>query len=539
MDEVQDSLNPATTVQNLPRYYELSVESTGVYITIFPPQGTGETIAAKVIYDELIAKGLHTVKEEVIYRATQQAGKQILVGEYPGPEEPEINIDIAKNKMEAQLTLIPSRKNDLPPVETIKGALAEHGIIFGIDEEQISRALKNPKQHVVVATGTQPENGLDAYLEHAFDFSMIGKPKAHMDGSVNFHDLGMVFNVRAEDIIAQKIYKTEGITGSNIMGEAILPKPGKDIPSPAGKNVCMDEHGRIRALIDGQIQVINGKINVSPVFEVREDVDVSTGNIEFIGTVVVRGSVQTGFAIKADGDIEIYGTVSGASLDGKNIVVKSGIQGMQRGIIRARGNLIAKFIENANVIAQDTVTVAEAILHSTVSAGKRVIVNGKKAIIVGGVIRAGEEIQTRLVGSHLATPTTLEVGVNPELRDEFVKNKKELKAVDHQLDQTKKAMHLLKNMEANGSITPDKKDMLLKVTKSYYNLAGQNETLRKRVSDIETQMEELKYGKIKVSEIIHPGVKIVIGSAILPVRDKMTFVTLYGEDGDVKIGPFN
>jgi hypothetical protein len=200
--------------------------------------------------------------------------------------------------------------------------------------------------------------------------------------------------------------------------------------------------------------------------------------------------------------------------------------------------LIAKFIENANVVVQDTVTVSEAILHSNVSAGKRVIVNGKKAIIVGGVIRAGEEIQTRLVGSHLATPTTLEVGINPELRDEFVKNNKEQKAVEHQLDQTNKAMQLLKSMETNGTITPEKKEMLLKVTKSYYNLAGQNVTIRKRVSDIEAQIDELKYGKIKVSEIIHPGVKIVVGSAILPVRDQISYATLYEEDGDVKIGPF-
>lgn len=519
--------------------YEVTVEPTGVYLTVKPLQSGEQGCNHQIIYDQLLASDLHTVRQDAIMRAVNfPTGEPVLIGDYPGPKEPEIRIEITKNKMQATLEVIPSRKGTLPTFEAIQEGLAKKGVVFGIDEEQIRVALESPKQPVNIAQGRNAQDGTDARVQDVFDYSRVGKPKEELDGRVNFHELNLVFNVQAEDVIAEKLPKTDGVDGLTVTGEPISAKPGKDIASPQGKNVYIDEAGMIRASVDGQIQIINGKFNVNPVFEVKNDVDVSTGSISFVGSVVVRGSVQMGFAIKAEGDIEVFGTVSGATLEGNNITVKSGIQGMQRGYIRAKGNITAKFVENAHISAQDTITVAEAILHSNVSAGKKVIVQGKRATIVGGTVRAGEEIIARMVGSHLATPTTLEVGVNPELRDELSKVKKEMKDVKFHLEQTQKAVQLLKNLEANGTITPEKKQMLLKVTKSYYTLMGQHETLRSRSGHIEQQIDELKNGKIKIAEIVHPGVKIVVGSAILPVRDAVKFSTFYEEDGDVKLGPY-
>jgi uncharacterized protein (DUF342 family) len=519
--------------------YQVTVEPNGVYLTVSPPLSGELGINPRELYAELLARDLHTVKRDAVMRAVSApTGKPVLVGEYPGPEGPEIKVEVSQTKMEASVEVIPSRKGTKPSIKEMKSWLAEKGVVFGINEPQLELALDRPKHPVNIATGMPATDGTNGRIEYAIDFSKTGKPKEEIDGRVDFHDLNLVFNVRAEDVIAQKIPKTDGIPGSTVTGEAVPAKPGKDIPSPLGKNVYMDEAGMIRAGIDGQIQIINGKINVNPVFEVKEDVDVSTGSITFVGSVIVHGSVQMGFFIKAEGDIEVYGTVSGATLEGNDIMVKNGIQGMQRGHIRAKGKVTAKFIENANVFAQDSVTVAEAILHSNVSAGRKVVVQGRRAAIVGGTVRAGEEILSRVVGSNLATPTSLEVGVNPELRDELSKVKKEMKDVQYNLEQTQKAVQLLKNLETNGTITQEKKEMLLKVTKSYYNLVGQHESLRNRVSDIEQQIEELRNGRIKVSETVHPGVKIVVGTAILPIRDRVSFATFYEENGDVKIGAY-
>ncbi len=72
------------------------------------------------------------------------------------------------------------------------------------------------------------------------------------------------------------------------------------------------------------------------------------------------------------------GVVEGASLKaGGQIVLKRGIQGMGRGILEAKGNIITKFIENATVKSDGYVS-TEAILHSNVAAKGDVTATGRK-----------------------------------------------------------------------------------------------------------------------------------------------------------------
>ena len=45
------------------------------------------------------------------------------------------------------------------------------------------------------------------------------------------------------------------------------------------------------AALDGLLtKTEKGKINVFPVYEINGDVDYSIGNIDFVGTVVIRGT---------------------------------------------------------------------------------------------------------------------------------------------------------------------------------------------------------------------------------------------------------
>ena len=77
--------------------------------------------------------------------------------------------------------------------------------------------------------------------------------------------------------------------------------------------VCNAEMTIMYAAIDGLFTLTGGEtINVFPIYEVNGDVDYHTGNIDFVGTVVIRGNVLTGFRIRAAGDIRIVGGVEGA-----------------------------------------------------------------------------------------------------------------------------------------------------------------------------------------------------------------------------------
>lgn len=210
---------------------------------------------------------------------------------------------------------------------------------------------------------------------------------------------------------------------------------------------------------------------------------------------------------------------------------------MHRGYIKAVENLVTKYIENATVYAGKDVIVSDVILHSQVSAAKRVIVEERRGLIVGGQVSAGEEIRAKIIGTNSATNTDIEVGVNPQLREEYQVLRKEARKLEFNLEQTQKALNILRAMD-QATLAPDKRQMLLKLTKAQFHLMGQTETIRNRIAEIELALEEMRYGNIKVADTVYPGVKLVVGTMVKPVRDVIKFANFYAEDGEIKTGPY-
>ncbi len=89
----------------------------------------------------------------------------------------------------------------------------------------------------------------------------------------------------------------------------------------------------------------------------------------------------------ASGTGTVGGVVEGSEIiAGGNIELKTGIQGMDKGRLVASGSINAQFIERATVIAGSDV-IADSIIHSTVEAGRSLIMNGRRGSLMGGSIR--------------------------------------------------------------------------------------------------------------------------------------------------------
>ena len=67
--------------------------------------------------------------------------------------------------------------------------------------------------------------------------------------------------------------------------------------------------------INGQVVLKNNKISIEPIYIVPGDVSLETGNIVFLGSVIVQGSVHDNFVVKAAGNIDIKGTVQKAFIE--------------------------------------------------------------------------------------------------------------------------------------------------------------------------------------------------------------------------------
>ncbi|HEY3426930.1 MAG TPA: FapA family protein [Negativicutes bacterium] len=540
MNDDEHVLPPIEEVaKDLDGHFLLDLKDDGLFLTVHPPSGEGTAVREPMILEELKAREIAEYNASLVVRTVKEASAiPIKIAELPEEEkEPEISVIVSRDKMEAFLQIDLPKRSKPVILDQVMEKINSSGVSFGIDLEAVKSASELPGIRIKCATGQPPVNGTDAYIHYFIDMTNKGRPTEMEGGRVDFKNLNMFTIVEQGELLAEKIPLTTGTPGIDTLGQPIPPKPGKEVPMPLGKNVEVADTTKVIASMAGQLLIINNKINVIPVIEIKEDVDLSTGNIEFVGSVIVRGSVQSGFTVKAAGNVEIYGTVSGGTVEGKNIVIKMGIQGMQRGYVKASENIVAKFMENATVYAGNDVLVSDVLLHSRVNAGKRVIVEGSKGLITGGVIMAGEEIRAKVVGNLMSIATELGVGVNPMLREEYQTIRKDIKKMEISLDQTQKALVILKAMD-QSTMPPEKKEMLLKLTKVLFNLVGQIETMRNRLNEIELALEEMRFGRIKVADTMYPGVKVVIGTLIKPIREALKFVSLYADEGEIKIGTY-
>lgn len=532
LDQVEDK------IKNLDGFYEIKIIEQDVMLTVHPPQGNGIKVTEATVLGDLQSREITDVDQAILLTVIREAiGEPVKIGTYVvGAEEANIQVLVARDRMEATLCIQSTKKSRPATKDDLLNKLEQSGVSYGIDEVALFHALDNPGVAVSVAKGLPPVDGVNSSIHFFIDLEHKGIPTQLEDGSVDFKNLHLFTTVRQGEILAEKIPFTLGVAGTDVLNQPVYAKPGKDVILPLGKNVY-SENNQIFAAIDGQVVYANKKLNVIPIIEINGDVDLSTGNIDFIGNVIVHGSVQMGFTVKAKGDVEINGTLSGGTVEGKNIFVRMGIQGMNRGSIKAVENVTAKFIENATIYAGQDVLVNDVILHSRISAGKKVIVEGKKGLIAGGTVSAGEEIRCKILGSHMAVTTDLEVGVNPMLREEYQHLRRELKKVQQSLDQTQKALKILRAMNPD-QISNDKREMLLKLTKAQFHLIGQQETMRNRITEIDLLFEEMRYGRIRVADVAYSGTKIVIGTLVKPIRENMKFVTFYADEGEIKTGPF-
>ena len=102
--------------------------------------------------------------------------------------------------------------------------------------------------------------------------------------------------------------------------------------------------------MDGHVALQDGKVVVSSVYTVK-DVDMSTGNIVYDGSVEITGSVAANMEVKAGGNVVINGGVESARIiAGGNIIIAKGMNGTGKGYLRAGGDIMVKFLENTRVV---------------------------------------------------------------------------------------------------------------------------------------------------------------------------------------------
>lgn len=525
-------------------FYELLFKEDGVYLCVYPPEGDGRRLELKEVLERLARKKVRNFDRGKVELAVARADKVPVKIAEPQEEriDATVKVTVSPDKMKAYVTFTPPDNGRMLTLEEVLDELSKNGVIYGINRTNLETLVKYPvyNEMICIAEGTPPVNGENGKVEFHFDIKRDHRPTILEDGRVDFRELNLIQNIEKGGVLCSLIPPTPGKPGKTVAGTDIPALDGKPAVLPRGRNVVVSEDGtQLVAGIDGQISYIDGKVSVFATHEVKADVDNSTGNINFIGNVVVMGNVLSGFTIEAGGNVEVMGVVEGATIRaGGDIILRRGMQGMGKGILISGGDIIARYIENSNVEARNDIK-AEAIMHSNVKCGNKLELSGRKGLLVGGSCKVGKEIIAKVIGSHLATVTEIEVGVDPAVRERYKAVRDEIVQMETDLRKAEQAIAILRKMELSGTITPEKKEMLAKSMRTRVYYSSRLMELKEELGQLEAKLQQEAYGRVRCHDIIYPGTRVAIGSCMMYVKENLHYCTLYRDGADIRVGPID
>jgi len=514
----------------------------GVFLKVTAPIGEGAPVTEEMALTELHMRGAKDLNRQVVKGAVKlQSGTYGKVAEYDHDptNDTVVQVDLIDSEMTAVVSLIPPRGKGGAElsVDELQANLKYQGVVFGVLEKEASNLVDMPiyNQKIALAQGMRPLNGSDAKVSYFFDTQVIIRPK-EIEGKVDFKELNAIRNVLKGEELAKKEPAQKGIPGKTVTGRVLPAKDGRDYNFDLGNNVALSKDGlRVVSTADGQVMILQGKITVETVMIIPGDVDTSVGNINFLGSIIVRGSVADGFTVKAVGNIEVMGNVGKAFLETHaDIVVHQGINGGGEGKVTAGQNIFSKFIQNATAEAGGFVLVSDGILHSRVIAGQKILCKGKRAKVVGGYLRATEEINASSFGAIGSGETVLEVGIDPAVKAEMEKLNEQTEEVGKNFTQVNLNLQSLIKQERVMKVLPPekvalKKDLMAKAGQLKAQLAKVTAQLEKRRQEVEDLTTS---GKISCSGLVYPGARMIIRDVSLEIIREYNSVT-FVRDGNL------
>ena len=441
----------------------------------------------------------------------------------------------------AKIRLYPSSdKGSRLTEENVLSLLAQNDVHHGILMQNLTLLLKAELYctDVLIAKAVLPVQGKCASITYHFDVQKTNTPTMKEDGSVDFHRLDMIERVEKGQLLATLTPETAPIPGTDVRGNVIQPAKLTPVVLKHGKNIHLSEDQlEMYADCAGNVTLVNDTVFVSNVYEVPADVGTSTGDIDYDGSVEVRGNVLTGYTVKATGDITVNGAVEGATLiSGGKIVIKRGMQGMEKGVMRAGGDIISNFIESSKVHASGRI-ITDAIMHSDVEAADEIIVNGKRGLIVGGKIHSGLKITMKTAGSTMGTQTELEIGIDPTLLERYRCIERDMEKISAERDTLLQNIDILKKrLKSNGKLDEDKLTLLKSSAKRVQEIGPLIVQMSEEYDELEEEIESTQNGgRIVISEVAYPGVKMTIANVSSFIHNETKHSAFVRDGAEIRV----
>lgn len=231
-------------------------------------------------------------------------------------------------------------------LEEVLFILNKSGIKIGIQNENIQKLLdKNDmKLSGIFALGVNSINDNEDIVKPLFF-----KENKIVNDRIDYRNKNNINMVRKGECIGKIIRGELGKDGQDVYGE-IIHRKIKKTPKIICKNGCYINGDEIIATIDGKFDYKKNTFNVSKVLEINKDINMESGNIQFIGNLCINGSVGVGMTVASGDTMIIKGNAESAKVVSKKDAFIDGSVIQSTVLVGVKDENLLEYIENLKAL---------------------------------------------------------------------------------------------------------------------------------------------------------------------------------------------
>lgn len=523
-----------------------------LYGEVAPDDSVSEPVTPALIRQRLEQQGYPDLKinpQSVNQLCAAANNKQALTLPLKTLVDATVNITVSSDSKRALLTLTPADGGLSLTMDDIKQQVQQVELLEElVNWQTVQAALERGQvKEVCIANAKPAVNGSDAVYMPLVTSEVDQVPVVDENGVADMLSAHSFTLVDQGEALMRRQPATSGEPGMDVTGKEIPPVPGKD-PGFAkgieGAEIAQNDENLLIATIKGHPVLLANGVSVDPVLHV-DNVDLSTGNIEFDGSLEVRGDVAPGMKINVTGDVVVKGTVERAEIiAGHHVLVQGGIFGDEKvgrepehgsenqsgqesqpeseseaepGIhfaVQAKGNIEAGFLNLVAVKAEQDVVVKQYIGNSYVEAGRQILLgqNGGKGVCFGGSLQANQFAHIAQLGNDTYVETQVRVGRLDQLQAQHQQIEDELEARRQEANQLQAIYDKISQKDPGmlGKVSVDK-------TKRIANtIAAIRETIQSKQQALQALVEAMdkhRNAMLIIGKRIYPNTLIIINGA--------------------------
>lgn len=390
--------------------------------------------------------------------------------------------------------------------------------------ETLKKIQKGDKKEnavrVLIAKGTPVVEGLDGWIKYYHPHNQ--RVVIAADGKADFRNIEKYITIKQGEKIATVFQGVPGKLGRDVYGTELIPRGIKKPTIEIGANITSETiisqeepdkiYNEYSASCNGVLFSTEEQIQVTQQLQLTTNVGLSTGNINYEGSVTVEGAIEDGAKVTCTGILQVNQNVESSEIEvGQDLSVKGGIKLKNRGVIRVKGNVRSKFIENAILEVEGDIIVEGSILNSKIYCLGSLLLIGPTSAILGSEVIVYGSISTFNLGSTAGLDVVVELGYHYKNDKLYTEIGGMLKNVEKELSNLVPQVQQMNNMLKQGArlkLDPER----LKKYKDLSETFKQKNALHKRLVNKQEELKTSRFNPDKINLFVkgagYPGATI-------------------------------